>query len=149
MKVIGWIFVICIILPVAFCAYVSQGVREQYQKEAQLVPMAHDSSPSYGVTDIDQIVDTDRNNSPRFKRDYFGRRFDGYLPFRSASEGFGGQQQVHFGQDFHGVYCFLGNEGLISQMANWKMGTRTHVQGIIESTNFGEVWLQHCAVEVE
>jgi hypothetical protein len=149
-KVLGWIFALCILIPLAFCVIVVSNLQQHYQEEAQPRAVVHDNTPAFGIGDIEKIVADSRDNEPRFNRDYYGRRFDGTLPFKTASGGIG-NYQVHFGQGEYnwdgGVYCFFSNEDLIKEMADWPKGKMIHVQGTIHSTMFRELWLEKCAVE--
>lgn len=85
-----------------------------------------------------QIVDDNRNNRPRFNRDFKGKPFSDVLVFKSIS-----QTLWKWQARFDGAYCFV-DEKTAKSMIDWNMGQQVAVDGTINDTMVGDIQLDSC-----
>lgn len=85
-----------------------------------------------------QIVDDNRNNEPRFNRDFKGKQFLDLLSFKSITHTLWKWQA-----NFDGAYCFV-DEKTAKSMIDWSKGQQVAVYGTINDTMFGDIQLDSC-----
>lgn len=102
-------------------------------------------SPTIGLADdyfnmryAKQIVDDNRNNEPRFNRDFKGKPFLDLLVFKGIS-----QTLWKWQARFQGAYCFV-DEKAAKSMIDWNKGQQIAVSGTINETMFGDIQLDDC-----
>jgi TPR repeat protein len=112
-------------------------------------PAAPANSP-LGASDVTKIVSTYHENEMRFKRDFFGKRFSGVMPFLKTTEqmfskntytvGFGA------GSSLSDVDCKVSAPDEISLITDWNKGDKIRVEGVIRDVTMGAVQLSECVL---
>lgn len=92
----------------------------------------------YNLRYAKQIVDDNRNNEPRFNRDFKSKPFLDVLVFKSIS-----QTLWKWQASFDGAYCFV-DEKTARSMIDWNKGQQVTVYGTINDTMFGDIHLDSC-----
>jgi hypothetical protein len=103
---------------------------------------------TFGLGDIDKIIDTSRHNEARFNRDYKGQGLTASLIFDKLQEKFFGDGwQVEFKYPgsgiFGGVDCTV-DEAQARALVDWNQGRQVQVSGMIDTTIMGTLLLRDC-----
>jgi hypothetical protein len=102
-----------------------------------------------GVADIDPMYETYKANEARFIRDYVGKTFSAFVPFKAARENIflKGHFNVSFGGETFAadVDCTVSDRTTINMIVDWNRGDMIGVTGIVKDHTMGTANLERCS----
>ena len=93
----------------------------------------------FGAADVPNIVNTYRQNSIKFKRDFVGKTFSANLRFDSATEHWCGALTATFNGS--SIVC-LSITGDTAKIADWNPGDHIKVDGTVYDVTLGTLQLK-------
>jgi hypothetical protein len=100
------------------------------------------NAQSFGVDDVDRIVEVSRNNDLKFARDYKGKIFTANVAYKKIVEStFGVGYTVYFDV---GWCSGVVDKAVLDRVVDWDTGRMVRLRGLIDSTFMGNMTLEHC-----
>jgi hypothetical protein len=97
----------------------------------------------FGLADVSSIVNTYKQNSPRFERDFVGKAFSAIMRLDSAHKNIFGSLTAAFGNSTVVCLDFIGDT---RKIADWNPGDQISVEGTIYDVTLGTLQLKTCSL---